>query len=138
VRPIVLAKDEMAKKGHSRAYEGHMIISYVRDSITIIEKEVKFMDNLIGNGLSRRERETIIRIAEDEDVWEVYTSSPVSFRKLSKIADALGIEPVLLQGGARFKLPKACVSLRKPINLSDEARSRLAERMRKNNLKNAG
>ena len=96
------------------------------------------MDNLIGNGLSRRERETIIRIAEDEDVWEVYTSSPVSFRKLSRIADALGIEPVLMQGGAKFKLPKACVSLRKPINLSDEARSRLAERMRENNLKNAG
>jgi hypothetical protein len=78
----------------------------------------------IGNGIGNAERETIIRISDDEESWDVYTSSPKWYRRISKIADALGIEPTLAQGGARFTLPTRCVSLRKPVVLSDEERAK--------------
>lgn len=66
-------------------------------------------------GLSKAEQETIIRRAEDEDGWDIYTASPSFTRRLRKVAQAVGVEVTEVDGyGLRVILPRKCVKLSIP------------------------
>lgn len=86
----------------------------------------------IGEGLSRAEREIVIRKSDDEELLDVWTSSPLWARRLAKLAKAWGVEGEASQGGISYKLPIKAISLRKPRILTDEQRARLTSRARKN------
>ena len=65
----------------------------------------------------RIERETIIRLNEEEEIAHIGTASGPMYRKLKK----LGFDPT--EDGERwaiFEVPKKCVSVRKPIASSDK------------------
>lgn len=74
---------------------------------------------------SRQEREILIGKINDEDCWDVYTSSPIWARRLEKIAKAHGVEGTEMQGGIRYKLPIKAVSLRKPRVLSEKQKEQV-------------
>lgn len=70
--------------------------------------------------LSPSERETIIRRADDEDVWDVYTCSPSMARKLLKMSGRPGIlHEKMGEYGWRFKLPTNAIRFVAPRQLSD-------------------
>ena len=69
-----------------------------------------------GQG-QKQERETIIIYNEADPLASVWTASEPVYRKLKK----QGYEPVEdLERSAWFKVPKKCVSVRKPIATSDK------------------
>ena len=77
----------------------------------------------IGQGIRLSERETVVRIAQDEDKWTIHTSIPAHSRKLDKIAEITED-----YGYAReYTLHKSGVSFR---------RKRVASQNQKNNLIN--
>jgi hypothetical protein len=84
----------------------------------------------IGEGLTRPERETIIRTSDGDDGWEIYTPSPVMARKLAKLCKSLGIE-LQPEGhwGVRASLPKGAVKLTKRSVISDAERERRTARL---------
>ena len=85
----------------------------------------------IGRGLTREERETIIRTSAADDTWDVYTSDPVMARRLKKLCASLGISLVNVDAwGVRATLPRSCVRLHKPMAISDEERQRRADALR--------
>lgn len=75
------------------------------------------------------ERETVVSTNDAEDFWNVCTASPVWIRKL----DAIGAELVkVYQGGTHrhYRLASNMLTMRKPIQLSDEERARRANILR--------
>ena len=85
----------------------------------------------VGAGLSREERETIIRTSAADDTWEVYTCDPVMARRLQKLCELMGISLVPVGSwGVRATLPRSCVRLHKPMAISDEERQRRADALR--------
>lgn len=83
----------------------------------------------IGEGLGRSERETIIRRCDDEQAWDIYTSSPVMARKLARLAESHGVKGEPMQGGIRYRFPLNAVSLRKQKNVTAEQRERSARHL---------
>jgi len=77
----------------------------------------------IGQGLARSERETIIRIAQDEKEWTVYSAIPAHVRKLDKIAKLKKD----LGHGREYILPKSGVTLRKKRMVSQKQKDNLAK-----------
>lgn len=75
----------------------------------------------IGDGLSRPERETIIRTSDGDDGWEIYTASPVMARRLAKLCETLGIplEPVGHWGYGRI-CPTAPSNSLNPVRLATQ------------------
>ncbi len=64
----------------------------------------------------RLERETVINFNEVESTASIWTASRPMYRKLKK----LGFQPEEdNERSATFKIPKRCVSIRKPVILSD-------------------
>ncbi len=87
-----------------------------------------------GKG-SRRERETIINFNEEEKTAHIWTASERVYRKLKK----LGYEPVEdTERSARFEIPKKCVSIRKPISISNKQLKALERARAKANLRSNG
>jgi hypothetical protein len=77
-----------------------------------------------GKG-SRQERESVIRFDEESSEANVWTASEVMYRKLKK----LGFIPVEDRDrSATFRIPKKCVSIRKPRVLTKEQREALRKR----------
>ena len=77
-----------------------------------------------GNG-PRHERETVILFNEEENTASIWTASEPMYRKLKK----LGFIPVEDQDrSATFKIPKKCVSIRRPVILSEERKAILRQR----------
>ena len=76
----------------------------------------------IGQGLARSERETIIRIAQDENEWTIYTTIPAHAKKLDRIA----ILTKDLGYAREYRLTKACVTLRKKRIVSQKQMDSLA------------
>jgi len=77
-----------------------------------------------GKGI-RLERETTITFNEVEDTASIWTASEPMYRKLKK----LGFYPVEDRDrSASFKIPKKCVSIRRPIVLSEERKTILRQR----------
>jgi len=67
----------------------------------------------------RQERETVINFNEVESTASIWTASKQMYRKLKK----LGFQPEEdNERSATFKIPKQCVSIRKPVILSDAQR----------------
>ena len=91
--------------------------------------------SFVGVDLPREERETVIVRADDEDGYTVTTDSPPMARKLAKLCAAMGI-PLERHGekAVRCILPVRAVSLRAPVQLSDEERARRAERLRESRV----
>ena len=84
-----------------------------------------------GSG-PRHERETVIVFNEEDNLATIWTASAVMDQKLRK----LGLE--LVEDGSRhskFMVPKAQVSIRRKPRISESAKARAAERMRKLNEK---
>ncbi len=68
----------------------------------------------------RQERETTITYNEVEDTASIWTASEPMYRKLKK----LGFYPVEDRDrSATFKIPKKCVSVKKPKILSEKQRA---------------
>ncbi len=79
---------------------------------------------MTGKG-PRLERETTITFNEVEDTALVWTASEPMYRKLKK----LGFYPVEDRDrSATFRVPRKCVSIRKPIVLSEELLEALRKR----------
>ncbi len=73
----------------------------------------------------RQERETTITFSEVEDTASIWTASEPMYRKLKK----LGFYPVEDRDrSATFNIPKKCVSVRRPVVLSEERKAILRER----------
>jgi len=73
----------------------------------------------------RIERETIIRLNEEEEIAHIGTASGPMYRRLKK----LGFDPT--EDGERwasFKVPKKCVSIRKPKVLTEKQKTNLTKR----------
>ncbi len=73
----------------------------------------------------RSERETTITFSEDRDTASIWTSSEPMYRKLKK----LGYSPT--EDGERsatFNIPKKCVSIRRPVVITEERKAILRER----------
>jgi len=65
----------------------------------------------------KSERETIIRFDEEESIAYIWTASAKEYRSLLR----LGYEPIEdLERSASFKIPKKCVSIRKPVATSEK------------------
>lgn len=82
--------------------------------------------------LSREERETIIRISEAEEMWDIYTSSAPMMRKLEKLAKST--EVMQDEEGIYAKcylLARSCLSFRKPRTLSEEEKVKRAATLKK-------
>ncbi len=84
----------------------------------------------IGDGLTRPERETIIRTSDGDNGWEIYTASPTMARRLAKLCKSMGIE-LQPEGhwGVRAYLPKGAVKLTKRSAISDAERERRTARL---------
>jgi len=73
----------------------------------------------------RQERETTITFSEVEDTASIWTSSESMYRKLKK----LGYSPT--EDGERsatFNIPKKCVSIRRPVVITEERKAKLRQR----------
>lgn len=82
----------------------------------------------IGEGLSRSEREFVIRKCDTDNVWNVWTSSPVWARRLGRIADRYGIQAEKQQGGISWRFPLNFITFRRIFKfaaLEDDSRSEL-------------
>jgi len=74
---------------------------------------------MTGKG-PRQERETTITFSEDRDTASIWTSSEPMYRKLKK----LGFYPVEDRDrSATFKVPRKCISVKKPKILSEKQRA---------------
>ncbi len=73
----------------------------------------------------RQERERTITFNEVEGTASIWTASEPMYRKLKK----LGFYPVEDRDrSATFKIPKKCVSFRRPVVISEERKASLRER----------
>ncbi len=83
----------------------------------------------------RRERETNINFNEEEKTVSIWTASESVYRKLKK----QGYVPVEdSERSARFEIPKKCVSIRKPISISDKQLEALERARAKAKLRSNG
>lgn len=92
------------------------------------EERETVLDNVDAFG-----NETIISTNEAEDCWNVCTASPMWMRRLEKI----GAELVKVHDGGthkHYRLEMNMVTLRKPVQQSEEQRRASAERIRELNL----
>ena len=82
--------------------------------------------------IPRDEQETTFLIDSiDNEFVDCYSCSAVYVRKLQKIADKLGIAYTTpFEGGIRVKLPVACLLLREPRKMSEEARAAASVRFK--------
>ncbi len=80
--------------------------------------------------LSRAEREVVLRIADDEASWHVFTDSRRLDVRLLQVAARWGVRPTRLGAGWEFTLPLEAVRFVRPQRLSAEERERRAQRLR--------
>ena len=82
--------------------------------------------------IPREEAETTFLIdGVDNEFVDCYSCSTVYVRRLKKIADKLGIAYTTpFEGGIRVKLPAACLLLREPRKMSEEARAAASVRFK--------
>lgn len=70
--------------------------------------------------LTLAERETIIRKADDEDCWSIYTCSPAMAKRVLRMAGRPGVSAEKVDAyGYRFTLPASCIRFVAPRALSD-------------------
>jgi len=92
--------------------------------------------------LSGVEREVIISFNSAEDTADLYTADPVYIRKLDKLVQQnpdqfREVRQEKLEGmvvAKRYTLPKRFISIRsktKTMNLTDEQRAEMSERMKR-------
>jgi hypothetical protein len=85
-------------------------------------------------GLSMAERETIIRKADDEGEWDVYTANRALMRRLDKF-----FGPVQTTKDAHwYKLPIEAIQIRKPRakrKITEEQKKRLASQLKRGHKK---
>lgn len=86
----------------------------------------------------RAERETLIRRADDEDVWDIYTESPALMRRLRRLAQAHGLAcQEVGTHGLRVVVPVAWLRIAAPRGISEAQRAALA-RARDRRVRPAG
>ncbi len=90
--------------------------------------------------LSKYEQETIYNYNQEERMAYCVTHDPALIRRLDKLVEN-GEEIIVVQEGdgwKEYKFPKKCIKVRFPRKLTEEQRSKMAERMistvRKENL----
>lgn len=79
------------------------------------------------NKLTRQERETIIRKADDQDTWNVFSESPRDIRRFTK---RWGPGTQVSSTAVVWTVDEKLLSPRSPRTISDEERAKRAERMR--------
>jgi hypothetical protein len=77
--------------------------------------------------LKPHEREIVLIIADDEQLWRVFTDSTrAASTRLKKVARALGMEIAPCGEGVEFKLPRASIRSVGPRPVSPARRAHLA------------
>lgn len=76
--------------------------------------------------LKRSERETIIRMAEDEDAWHVWAEVP---RHINRFTKRWGPGTQVSDSATQWVIPEKQLSPRAPSKLSDEQKRELAARL---------
>lgn len=83
--------------------------------------------------LSKEERETIIRISDADELWDVYSSSPKMMRKLDRVASACEVRENGNGIYAKcYQLHKNQISIRKLYSLSKNDREDRIKRVNSN------
>lgn len=78
--------------------------------------------------LSRMERETIIRRADDEECWDVFSESPVMLRKLERFQGRDGVSFERISDTAyQYRLPMNAVRIVVPRQVSEAEMARRRE-----------
>ncbi len=87
-----------------------------------------------GKGI-RQERETVINYNEADASASIWTASERVYRRIKK----QGYVPVKdTERSARFEIPKKCVSIRKPISISNKQLKALERARAKAKLRSNG
>src|SRR2546427_2459816 len=81
------------------------------------------------SGLTREEREILIRKSEADDDWDVWTTSEVWKRRLEKVGWEMKRDH---QGGWSCRIPENAITIRREraVHLTDEERARRANNLR--------
>jgi hypothetical protein len=86
----------------------------------------------MAHKLTRAEQETIITRTADQSEWIVYSCDPAMKRRLAKLAETLGISPAIRdRDSVEYLLPLSCISLRAPLQVSEEQRAKQVEHGRR-------